>query len=215
MKAITMEVSIDFFDPKNGQAMSLEQRVEELFKTENVILVRELGKLYRSDEEQKTQLMNDVTAYFEKIAQSVANLKIVREGSTPLASVTLEVWVNGQITGTYPFEVGFEKIMKVGGPVELRVRCGGITTPIKLNLNPGENYTCKISYSTSFYYELYNESGALLKEDKLGIGMWILSFIIPLVGIIYFFVKRQEYPVKAKNALIAGIIGFIVAFVFL
>ena len=41
--------------------------------------------------------------------------------------------------------------------------------------------------------------------------MWILCFLIPLVGFIYFFVKKNEYPSKAKSALLISIVGFIIA----
>ena len=61
-------------------------------------------------------------------------------------------------------------------------------------------------------YELYDENNVLLEQDKLGVGMWILSFLLPIVGIIYYFVKREESPAKAKGALIAGLSGFAVNF---
>ena len=143
--------------------------------------------------------------------KSTPKLRIVRVGSTPIVSVTLEVKADGQTIGIYPFNVGFDMEIPVSSNMELLVKCQGMSTPMVLTLDPNENYTCKISYSTSFSYELYGSNGVLLKKDKLGIGMWILSFLIPLVGIIYYFVKKDEYPAKSKSALMAALIGFAVS----
>ena len=140
--------------------------------------------------------------------KSASKLRIVRVGSTPIVSVTLEVRANGQTVGIYPFNVGFDMEVPVSSNMELLVKCQGMSVPMRLTLDTNESYTCKISYSTSFSYELYGSSGVLLKKDKLGIGMWSLSLLIPLVGIIYYFVKKEEYPAKAKSALMAGLSGF-------
>ena len=48
------------------------------------------------------------------------------------------------------------------------------------------------------------------KQDKASIGMKILSFLIPLVGIILFFTKKKEQPGYAKGCGIAAIIGIVV-----
>lgn len=148
-----------------------------------------------------------------QVVSPISTIRVIRVGKTPLTSVTLEVNVNGQTVATYPFEVGFDKEITAHENMELTVKCQGVTTPIKLELNTQEKYTCRVYYSTSFYYELYSDSGVLLKKDKLGIGMWILCFLIPLVGIIYFFVRKTDYPAQAKSALIAGVCGFLVSFV--
>lgn len=47
------------------------------------------------------------------------------------------------------------------------------------------------------------------KPDKQSIGLNILSFFIPFVGLILFFIKRKEYPKKAKGILIWAIIGWV------
>lgn len=48
------------------------------------------------------------------------------------------------------------------------------------------------------------------KQDKASIGMKILSFLIPLVGLILFISKKKERPGYAKGCGIAALIGFIV-----
>ena len=50
-----------------------------------------------------------------------------------------------------------------------------------------------------------------MEDEKLSLGMRILSFLIPIVGIVYYFVKKSETPQKAKDALIWGLSGFAVA----
>lgn len=57
-----MKVGIDYFDLYNGQAMNLQQRIEELFKTEQTVEVQELHKSYSSA--QKGLLLADVTAWY-------------------------------------------------------------------------------------------------------------------------------------------------------
>ncbi len=49
-------------------------------------------------------------------------------------------------------------------------------------------------------------------NDKVGVGMCILSFLIPLVGLIYFFVKRKEKPNCAKTYGLIALISWIINF---
>lgn len=51
-------------------------------------------------------------------------------------------------------------------------------------------------------------------EDKLGLGLQILSFCIPLVGIIIYFTSKNESPKKAKTACYAALIGIGVGIIF-
>lgn len=52
-----------------------------------------------------------------------------------------------------------------------------------------------------------NVSNTSVSEESLSWGMKILSFLLPIVGIIYYFVKKTEAPKKAKDALIFGLAG--------
>ena len=58
-----MIVPINYFDPSNGQAMNLEQRVAELFKANTQVEIPELHKTYSSSQEQL--LMSEVTSWYE------------------------------------------------------------------------------------------------------------------------------------------------------
>ncbi len=54
-----------------------------------------------------------------------------------------------------------------------------------------------------------NVSNTSVDNEGLSWGMKILSFIIPIVGVVYYFVKKSESPKKAKDALMFGLAGFV------
>lgn len=143
-------------------------------------------------------------------SSSSSVLRISWKGKYAVVKTSIEIIVNGKSLGLYSYNDGFEIDIPIQSTImDIALRCNGVTFHMKLPLEPQENYTCKLCYSalSSFYYELYNSTGHLMKKDKLGIGMWILCFLIPLIGFIYFFVKKGEYPGKAKAALIAALVG--------
>ena len=37
--------------------------------------------------------------------------------------------------------------------------------------------------------------------------MWIISFLIPLIGIIHYFANKKNLPAEAKSALMAAFYG--------
>lgn len=51
-------------------------------------------------------------------------------------------------------------------------------------------------------------------EDNVSVGFCVLSFLIPLFGIIYWALKHKETPKKAKACGIAAIAGWVASFVF-
>ena len=52
-------------------------------------------------------------------------------------------------------------------------------------------------------------------EEQLSTVLWIVSFIIPLVGIILYFSNKATKPIKAKGALSAAIWGVAVSLGFM
>ena len=52
------------------------------------------------------------------------------------------------------------------------------------------------------------------QEDTVSIGLCILSFLIPLFGIIYWPVKHKDTPKRAKACGLTGIITWAVFFLF-
>jgi len=51
------------------------------------------------------------------------------------------------------------------------------------------------------------------KQDDLGVLLKIVSFCIPLVGAILYFVKKGDQPVAAKQACTFALIGLAVGIV--
>ena len=51
-----------------------------------------------------------------------------------------------------------------------------------------------------------------VEEDKVSVWLVILSFLIPLVGFIYWGVKKKDRPKNANACGIAGLIGFAINF---
>ena len=50
-------------------------------------------------------------------------------------------------------------------------------------------------------------------EDKANIALAIVSFLIPIVGLILFFVKKKEMPNAAKTYLYCCIAGFVLGLI--
>ncbi|RZJ72979.1 hypothetical protein [Flavobacterium sp.] len=49
--------------------------------------------------------------------------------------------------------------------------------------------------------------------EKLGIGLSILSFLIPLAGLIIWIMNKNDHPEKAKSACYLAIAGVVVGIV--
>lgn len=54
----------------------------------------------------------------------------------------------------------------------------------------------------------YSHYGDVCKEEKIGVGWAILSFLIPLAGLIIFLVKRDKKPRTAKVSGICALVSF-------
>ena len=133
-------------------------------------------------------------------------LKIVRMGRYPLGKMQMEVKANGKLIGSYPFKQYADVEVPVSSNMEITVKDAfGIGMPIKLSLDPNENYTCNVS--AYYSYELYGSNDTLLKKENFGHLMCLLSFFIPLIGLIYYFVKKEECPTASKGALIYSLFG--------
>ena len=58
----------------------------------------------------------------------------------------------------------------------------------------------------------FNNMGGFQEADYKDAAIWlkIVCLLIPLVGLIYFLVKRTSRPVAAKSCLTFAIIGFVI-----
>lgn len=151
-----------------------------------------------------TQIVNNT----EELTHT-PKLKIIIEKGFILRNTTLEIKSENNIIGEYPFRSEFEVEIPVYPKIELTF----YGYKIKLALNTNENYTCKINASFLLSYELSNDEGKIIKSDKTNFFVSLISFFIPIIGLIYYFVSKENSPLKAKSALNAALIGFILSFI--
>jgi RNA polymerase subunit RPABC4/transcription elongation factor Spt4 len=133
------------------------------------------------------------------------------ERKQPLWSNPIFVYANNQKCGEFIPKSTFEKTFSNVNPnfeIQLEFGKGPFNkTDIKLDLENGHNYTCVffINGAGTFGYELKDENDRLIKEDgNLSLWLLLVFLIIPLVGFIYFFIKKNEQPIIAKLGLIFG-----------
>lgn len=144
---------------------------------------------------------------------SASKLKIQWKGKYAMVKCSIKIFVNNQYIGEYSYNEGFcIEVPITSSEMLVEVLCNGVKKTFQLQLTSNMNYTCNlimpngVNGIAGFSYELSNSYGNVKKDtDKLGIGMMLLCFLIPIVGVIYYFVKRSEYPIKAKVALYCGL----------
>ena len=124
---------------------------------------------------------------------STSTLRIVRVGKSPIVNVTLIVKSNGMIVGIYHFDVGFDMEIPAASDMELIIRCQGIDTPTRLTLDPDRNYVCKVYYSTTFSYELYDANGTLEQSKKKSSKVLRAVIIGVIAGIVCGFMTYLSY----------------------
>ena len=80
--------------------------------------------------------------------------------------------------------------------------CGGslVDSSAETNINQNSN--------------VQNQSTTNVSNEKANIGLVILSFLIPLAGLIIFLVKKDDDKKTAKTSGIAALISFGISFVF-
>lgn len=60
-----MNVSLNYFDPMNGQNATLAERIREIFIVAHTITIEETGVSYQSNESER--LYNDMVAHFRNL----------------------------------------------------------------------------------------------------------------------------------------------------
>lgn len=49
------------------------------------------------------------------------------------------------------------------------------------------------------------------KDNKL----FLVSVLVPIIGIVFYFIKREKYPIKASSALGGAFVGIIIIAIFI
>lgn len=84
-----------------------------------------------------------------------------------------------------------------------------------LNNNNFANNTNDNSYYNNLNQNNYQPQNTIIKEEKANIGLAILSWIIPLAGLIIYIVKKDTEPKTAKVCGICALISTILPFLLL
>ena len=84
----------------------------------------------------------------------------------------------------------------------------------QINYNQSTDYTSQQNYTQQYY-----NNGQMFTPDGNSTGLNVISFLIPLVGLILYIIYHDKQPIKAKGvgkwALIGFIINFISIFIFM
>lgn len=59
----------------------------------------------------------------------------------------------------------------------------------------------------------YSYANSSASGDASSIGFAVLSAFFPIVGLVLFFVWKDQYPLKAKSCITGAIVGFILSVV--
>ena len=107
------------------------------------------------------------------------------------------------------------KIPITSNEIKIKTSSLGVYS-IDLNLLPNRSYKCVIGLNSLSLpkYELFDEGGNLIIED--GEVNWLIfigSMLIPLIGFIYYFVKRKTSPLAALLGVYFGVIGLLIVIV--
>lgn len=137
------------------------------------------------------------------------------DGAWALIDTKIRITVNGSNLGEFSYKEGFESSVPITSSETVVVtKVGLYTTKEKLNLNPNENYTYEFAYhrmSGWFGFILYDSHGNELRRDKLHWGMFLLSFLLPIVGIIYAICVWKKKPASSYTAIYASLLGILIS----
>ena len=97
---------------------------------------------------------------------------------------------------------------------------GGYNPNQNPNFNGGYNPNQNPNFNGGYQYNQYNQNNPNYsapgqyynmpaEEDKAKVGWCILSFIVPLAGLVIFLTNKDKKPKHAKACGIAALIGFI------
>lgn len=139
----------------------------------------------------------------------------------------VQLVVNGEVVGDFSVSEGFELVLPANPGVmhvELIAVVNGkrpfgyslTSASFDILLDENEDCTCKINYykkrCPNFGYYLYNHKRKINipVQEPYGFGMMLLCILLPLIGLVCYFVKRVSEPIRAKSAIYYAVYGFAV-----
>lgn len=136
-------------------------------------------------------------------------LKVYWKGKHTFNNQKAEIFVNGKSIGdSFSYKSGFEVEIPIESyEMQIYMKMNGIKRfKANMRLNPQQNYVCELRESSGVMgYKLCDENGNVIQSDLYSFGLWIISFLVPLVGIIYYATTSDSHPAKAKSALYASL----------
>lgn len=120
------------------------------------------------------------------------------------ATPDVKILVNGQVVGKVAKDEIFQ--IQLDAPCQLKFECNLRSTTI--NIDPSIDTDVYLSFDRLSGSLIANKNNDTNSIDKPSIGLDIVSFLIPIVGLVLFFVKKENYPQSAKSYLICAICGF-------
>lgn len=104
------------------------------------------------------------------------------------------------------------------GPiVEENKKINNSVNNINTNTANNNNYSSNGYYNANNNYSntSFNNSSYYVpnKKDKYSVGFNILSFFVPLVGLVLFLIWKEETPKKAKGIGISALVGYILSII--
>lgn len=134
-------------------------------------------------------------------------------GGGGFGSNSITVTVDGKQYGVFKHNEPFDiTVPIISSKMKVQLKYLYITTEFELDLSPNQNYACELQFSGGWFgsgviaYELKDQKNSFVVADgNVSIGAQILFLLIPLVGYIYFFMKKGTEPICAKVGLLWGI----------
>lgn len=134
-------------------------------------------------------------------------------GGFSLGSNTIKLVVDGKQYGEFKHKDPFEISVPISSSkMKVQIKYLYIITEFVLDLAPNQNYECVLQFSGGWFgsgviaYELTDQKNNFVVADgNVSIGAQILFLVIPIIGYIYFFMKKETEPICAKVGLVWGI----------
>ena len=127
-----------------------------------------------------------------------------------LVDPDIKILLNGRTVG----RVGKNGVFQIKVDAPCRLKFEYTTTSTSVDIDPTVNTDVYLSFDrvSGLLYANTQTDGYSdsvdYDDDSPNIGLDIISFLIPIIGIILYFVKNDDYPQSAKSYLTCGLIGF-------
>ena len=143
-------------------------------------------------------------------SNNASSLIIQMEGKILKTKYAFNVVIEGQERYKLNAKDFVETIIPITSN-EIKIKTSSLSIySIDLNLEPNRDYKCVIRLNSMSLpeYELIDENGNVtIKDGEVNWFIFLGSILLPLVGFIYFFIKKKASPLNALLGIYFGFIG--------